>query len=141
MLLRALAALPALVLTACVSSVAVRPVASSNAGLVCVDPNPELSRTQFPALLAAQLEARGLRTRAYEGRAPGECRYRLQYWADWRADDDAALRWAYVRVTEEGGKLAGEASYDARYEGRRDRYGSDPERVAALVAKLFPNAR
>ena len=120
---------------------AVRPVASSDVGLVCVDPNPDLAHTRFPALLAAQLEARGLRTRAYEGRTPGECRYRLQYWADWRGADDDVLRWAYVRVTEEGGRLAGEASYDARFEGLRDRYGSDPERVAALVAKLFPNAR
>jgi hypothetical protein len=124
-----------------VSSVAVRPVASSSIALVCVAPNPDLAQTGFPALLAAQLEARGLRTRIFEGRAPDECHYRLQYWADWREGGEQRLHWAYVRVTEEGGKLAGEASYDARYEGRRDRYGSDPERVAALVAKLFPNAR
>jgi hypothetical protein len=140
-LLRILLATAALALSACVGSQAIRPVAATDVSLVCIKVNPDNPSPDFVAELRNQLSARGLRSLAYDVKAPSECRYRMLYWASWEWDLTKYLTFADLKVYD-GDTLVGQASYDAWARGLGlQKYHPTSEKIGVLLDHLFPSKK
>jgi len=130
-------AFAALAISGCAITQSVRPVTSTDIPLLCVKKNSEVFMAQFVKELQSQIDARGIKTRIYEGDKPADCRYRLEYAANWRWDLAMYLAFADLRVYDND-LLIGEANYDARAGGGRpDKFGATKTKLRELVDQLF----
>lgn len=130
----------AALLAACSISQNVRPVATSEVHLVCVKHNPDTFMKDFETEMQSQLKAKGMQARLYTGDAPAECRYRLEYTANWHWDMAMYLVFAQIRVFDRDMQI-GEADYDARGGGfNMAKFGHTSDKLKALLDQLFPRA-
>ena len=127
----------AILASGCAITQNVRPVTTQDIPLVCIQRNPEVFMSDFVTVLKSQVEATGIKARIYDGSEPPECRYRLEYTANWRWDLAMYLAYADLRVYDKD-LLIGEANYDARAGGGRpDKFGATAGKLKELVDKLF----
>lgn len=127
-----------LALGACAISQNVRPVALSPQAEVCIIRNADV-RPGFHAAIEQSLVQRGYTTRTLEaGASPQSCPTVMTYTANWTWDMTMYLVYARMDVYQNG-QPAGEAVYNARGGGyNMGKYISADEKVAELVAELFP---
>jgi hypothetical protein len=127
----------ALALSACAITQTVRPVTDSHIDLLCIQRNPQVFMAEFVDVLRSDVEAQGIKARVYDGEPPAQCRYRMEYTANWRWDLAMYLAFAELRVYDKG-LLIGEANYDARAGGGRpDKFGSTATKLKPLVDQLL----
>lgn len=129
-----------LLLGACAINQNVRPVATADVHALCVKHNNATFMTDFEKELQSQLQAKGLQVRTYLGDAPADCRYRLEYTANWQWDLAMYLTYLQIRVYDRD-LLVGEANYDARGGGfNMAKFGHTSEKLRPLLDQLFPRA-
>jgi hypothetical protein len=127
----------AILVSGCAITQNVRPVTSPDIQLLCIHRNPEVFMSEFVTVLKSQIEELGIKARIYEGTQPPECRYRLEYVANWRWDLAMYLAFTDLRVYDKD-LLIGEANYDARAGGGRpDKFGATAPKLKELVNQLF----
>lgn len=127
-----------LVLSACAISQNVRPVALSSASEVCVIRNSDV-RPDFLTAIERNIRERGHAVRVLEpGSSSNDCPTVMTYTANWTWDMTMYLVYARMDIFQNG-VPAGEAEYNARGGGyNMGKYISADEKVAELVAELFP---
>jgi len=132
-----LAAVAVLLAAGCAITQNVRPVTASDIRSICIKHNAQTFMTDFESELRSQIEARGIKARMYDGEAPSECRYRLEYTANWHWDLAMYLVYADLRVYDRD-LLIGEANYDARGGGANfGKFGHTGEKLKPLTEQLF----
>lgn len=131
------AAAAALLAASCTISQSVTPIAGERPEEVCVARNDDVHMEAFHAELVRQIERRGVAVSSYDGTPPEDCRYRVQYTANWRWDMAMYLSYAQIQVFD-GSQPVGSAIYDATQGGANmDKFGATAEKIQPLVAELF----
>jgi hypothetical protein len=129
----------AALLCGCAINETVSPVAVPNITSLCIHRNVQVFMPDFVGELKSQLEGKGMKARIYDGDMPTDCRYRIEYTANWQWDLAMYLSYANLRVFDNENRLLGEASYDARFGGGRlDKFGHTAEKLRPLLDRLFP---
>lgn len=132
-----LPALSVLFAAGCSISQNVRPVNAPDIATICIKHNAETFMSDFEGELKAQVDAKGIKARVYVGDVPAECRYRLEYTANWHWDLAMYLVYADLRVYDRD-LLIGEANYDSRGGGfNLGKFGHTSEKLKPLVEQLF----
>jgi hypothetical protein len=128
-------------LSGCAINSTVKAVETRDIAVLCVQENPQVLMQAFHGELAAQIEAKGIKTRTYKGAAPAECRHRMEYSANWRWDFAMYLFYANLTVWE-ADRMVGQAVYDARLGGLNlNKFGGTAEKIRPLLDELFPGQR
>lgn len=106
---------------------------------VCMIPAPNL-RPGFTTVYQRELVKLGFRTRLMTpGSNPGRCTLATSYTGNWGWDLALYMKYADIRVYEQG-RQVGYAQYDARWGGGRlDKFISAENKIAELTRQLFPN--
>jgi hypothetical protein len=126
-----------LLCAACTISTSVQPVPSGDIQAVCIKENPATWSEGFLPALRAQFERRRIATATYVQYPPAECRYRVEYDANWGWDVAIYLKYADIRILD-GDRLIGRATYDARGAwGRVDKFGSTDAKLDQLMDRLL----
>jgi hypothetical protein len=123
--------------TACSIKTRVDPVPAATVPALCVEENDAVWSKQFLPMLRERLAQHGIATTVYKDRMTADCRYHLEYEAQWNWDLAVYLRYADIRVFD-GDTLVGRATYDARSgSGRLDKFGHTDEKLAPLLDALL----
>ena len=130
--------LPALVLlSACTITTHVNPIPRDTVKAVCIKENTATWSKEFLPALRAQFERHGIATSVYPENPPADCRYRVEYDANWGWDLAVYLKYADIRIFD-GPQMIGQATYDARGgSGRLDKFGRTDEMLSQLMTKLL----
>lgn len=137
MQLRMLVALVVMALAGCSITKTVKPVTDSQITNLCIKNNPNILMDEFLPEVKRQIEAKGIRTSEFSGSAPPECKYTMEYTANWRWDLAMYLFYADLRVMQ-AGNMIGQATYDARSGGANmGKFGKTAEKVKPLINELF----
>ena len=134
--LRRLAIVAALAI-GCSITTRVDPLPSVSMPSVCIHENEAVWSKQFLPMLRDQLGRHGISTTVFGEDRPADCRWHLEYEAQWKWDLAVYLRYADIRVFD-GDALVGRATYDARDgSGRLDKFGHTDEKLAPLLDALL----
>lgn len=126
-------------LVGCAINTTIKPVAMANEKIsdLCIKNNPDVFMAGFLPELESQIKSYGITTRIFDGPTPMDCKYRLEYTANWQWDLAMYLSYAQLKVYNDSA-LIGEAEYDARYGGgRMDKFGPTANKLKTLTQPLF----
>ncbi|HVY07506.1 MAG TPA: Sbal_3080 family lipoprotein [Burkholderiales bacterium] len=131
----------ALVLCACTISKQVKPITATDVREICIKRNPAVIMEQFLPEIAKQIEAHGVKTRTYIDTKPDDCRYTLDYVANWQWDMAMYLKYADL-IVRDGSELIGRVTYDARGGGgNMSKFGTTAEKIRPLIDELFAQVK
>ena len=127
----------ATLLAGCAITQTVKPVAATGINTLCVKNNTAVMMGEFNKELRTQVEAKGIKTTAFDGDRPAGCKHHMEYTANWRWDMAMYLVFADLRVYEDG-LLIGQATYDAHGGGANfSKFGATADKIRPLVDQLF----
>ena len=128
-----------LLLTSCITN-NVKKIDRQKIGEICIRENPEVLMDGFLPNLIEEVERKGIRTRVYQGAAPADCSYTMNYTANWNWDMAMYLSYARIDLYREGTRI-GEATFDARLAGLDlSKFASAESKIDPLIAELLQNA-
>ncbi|MBI4515180.1 MAG: hypothetical protein HY699_05105 [Deltaproteobacteria bacterium] len=129
-----------LVLPACTITTSVQPISRDLVKAVCISDNPDTWSKDFLPALRAQFQRHGIATRVYSQDPPADCRFRVEYDANWGWDVAVYLKYLDVRIFDQD-RLVGQATYDARGGGGRlDKLGSTESKLERIMTRLLTGA-
>ena len=130
--------LAAVLPAACTITSEVRPV-EAPIREVCIQDNPRVHMHGFGEEVRAQIAAKGITTRVFEGALPADCRFTVDYTANWRWDYAMFLHYAEINVYDRGAGI-GRAVYDARGGAANlvEKHGHTAKKIRPLIDQLFP---
>lgn len=135
--LRFVAFASTLALASCSITRTIDPLPECEIREIYVLDNPEVMMEGFRVELERQLAERGLTTHVYTDAPPAECRYRLEYTANWKWDMAMYVSYIELRVYDHSERI-GRAIYDSRRGGgRMDKFGSTADKLASVIEPLF----
>jgi len=115
----------------------VDPIPVKEIAEICIKNNKDVLMEGFLPELVSQIRARDIQTRVFLDERPADCRFHMEYTANWGWDLAMYLTFADMRVYEDG-HLIGHAMYDARGGSFRfDKFGTTAERLKVLTEELF----
>ena len=110
MQLRTLIVLVAIALVGCSITKTVKPLTDTQISNLCIKTNPDILMDEFLPEIKRQIEAKGIRTSDFSGSVPPECKYTMEYTANWRWDMAMYLVFADMRVMQDR-NIIGQATY------------------------------
>lgn len=116
--------------------ITVTPVAGEITRL-CIEPNDAVLMDGFLPELRSQIAARGVAAEIAGAGAAPDCSHRMVYTANWRWDLAVYLYRAEFTVLA-GERQVGHGLYDATEVGGTGKFGATAEKIAPLIARLFP---
>ena len=127
-------------LSACTIKQEVTPVSVASIQELCLRENPEIAQAAFEPALIRQIESRGVVVRSIGPREGwGECQHLATYTARWQWDIALYLSFVDITVSRRDGNVVGRANYNTTQGGLNlDKFGKTEDKLAVLVARLFP---
>lgn len=126
-----------LLVTGCTITTDIEPLPPEPLPALCIKENTAVWSKQYLPAMRERFEKRGIKTSVYQDEMPAECRYRMEYDANWAWDLAVYLVYTDIRIYD-GENIIGRATFDARGGGGRlDKFGTTEGRLDELLDQLL----
>jgi len=105
---------------------------------ICIKENPKiLMKEGFLPELESQLHSHGIKTSIFTNKIPSDCRYTLEYTANWQWDMAMYLTYMHIEIRD-AGNVIGSVEYDARRGGgNMNKFGHTSEKMRPLLDEML----